>query len=114
MSLSVMEVAYKVICDSIVESSPSSPRMEEEDPFALLSWVITSSSSHNFLENVFPFDEAILKALNGPERPWEELHHHSYFLLKLKWIEHDEFRITLSDNNMLYNLTRTLYSKQEL
>jgi hypothetical protein len=32
-----------------------------------------------------------MEAINGSERPWEDLHHGSYFLLELDKIESREF-----------------------
>ena len=34
----------------------------------------------------------------GPEQPLEEIHNRSYFLLKLEWIECDDFSMNLRDN----------------
>ena len=45
----------------------------------------------------FPSDEAILEAMSGVEKPWEELHHRSYFLPKLNRMECDDFREILSE-----------------
>jgi hypothetical protein len=42
-------------------------------------------------------DEAILEAMNGPDRPWDDMHHRSYFLLELVRIKQDDFRSTLSE-----------------
>ena len=98
MSLSLGEVAYQAILDLVVDPSPSSLRMKEEDLSALLSWVVTSSHSHDLLDDVLPSHEAILEAMNHPECLWEELHHSSYFLLELEQIKHDDFRMTLSEN----------------
>jgi hypothetical protein len=42
-------------------------------------------------------DEEILEAMNGSDRPWDDMHHHSYFLLELSRIEQDDFRSTLSE-----------------
>ena len=39
----------------------------------------------------------IIEATSGVETPWEELHHRSYFLLKLDHLEHEEFREVLSE-----------------
>ena len=36
--------------------------------------------------------------MNGLEQPWEELNHRSYFLPELEWVEHDDFRMTLSES----------------
>jgi hypothetical protein len=45
---------------------------------------------------VFPSDEAILEAVNGLDRPWDDLHHRSYFLLELRRIEAGEFVLTMT------------------
>ena len=34
--------------------------------------------------------------MSGVEPPWEELHHRSYFLLELDHLEHEDFRVVLS------------------
>ena len=36
--------------------------------------------------------------MNGPDQPWEELHHHSYFLPELQQIEHDDYRMNLTES----------------
>jgi hypothetical protein len=53
--------------------------------------------SHDFLDDTLPSDEAILEAMNGPDRPWDDMHHRSYFLPELVRIEQDDFRSTLSE-----------------
>jgi hypothetical protein len=58
---------------------------------------LNSSCSHDFLDNNLPLDESILEAMSGPNRPWDDMHHRSYFLPELVRIEHDEFRSTLSE-----------------
>jgi hypothetical protein len=35
--------------------------------------------------------------MNGSERPWDDMHHRSYFLSSLEKIEQDEFRSTLGE-----------------
>jgi hypothetical protein len=35
--------------------------------------------------------------MNGSDRPWDDMHHHSYFLPELVRIEQDDFRSTLSE-----------------
>jgi hypothetical protein len=50
--------------------------------------VATSSScSHDCLEETLPSYEAIVEAMNGSEKPWDDMHHRSYFLLELARIE---------------------------
>ena len=52
---------------------------------------------HDFLDSVFPSDEAIIEAMSGVEPPWKKLHHRSYLLLNLDRWEHEEFREVLSE-----------------
>jgi hypothetical protein len=63
---------------------------------------------------VLPFDEAILEALTGPDRPWDDLHHRSYFLLELERIEAREFVLTMTgDRSCPINpmATHTVYAE---
>ena len=55
-----------------------------------------SPLTHDFLDDVFPLDEAIIEAIFGVEPPLEELHHRSYFLPKLNHMEREDFRDILS------------------
>ena len=63
----------------------------------LPAWAFKSSHAHDFLDSVFPSDEAIIEAISGVEPPWEELHHRYYFLPKLDHLEHEDFREILSE-----------------
>ena len=63
----------------------------------LPAWAVESSHAHDFLDSVFPSDEAIIEAMSGVEPPWEELHHRSYFLPELDHLECEEFREILSE-----------------
>ena len=65
MPLSTTMVAYQANIDSVVASSPSSSRTEEEDPYALHFWAVSSSHSHDCLDDIFPLDEAILEAMSS-------------------------------------------------
>jgi hypothetical protein len=71
--------------------------MDEEDPILDSVWATQSSCSHDLLENPLPSNEAILEAMNGPDRPWDNMHHRSYSLLELVRIKHNDFRSTLSE-----------------
>jgi hypothetical protein len=42
-------------------------------------------------------DESIIEAMNGSDKTWDDMHHHSYFLLELARIAQDDFRSTLSE-----------------
>ena len=56
----------------------------------LPAWEVESSHAHDFLDSVFPSDEAIIETMYGVEPPWEELHHRSYFLPDLNCMEHED------------------------
>ena len=58
----------------------------------LPAWAVESSHAHDFLDDVFPSDEAIIEAMSGVDPPWEELHHRSYFLRVLNHMECEDFR----------------------
>jgi hypothetical protein len=55
------------------------------------------SFSHDFLDETLPSDESILKSMNGSERPWDDMHHRSYFLPSHERIEQHGFRSNLSE-----------------
>jgi hypothetical protein len=96
MSLHIVNIAYRTIQETTANLDPLSSQMKEVDLVQQPIWVIKSSSSHDFLDGTFPLDKEILEAMNGPERPWEGLHHISYFLPKLERTERDEFTSTMS------------------
>jgi hypothetical protein len=60
-------------------------------------WATSSSCSHDNLDHNFPSDEVIIKAMNGSDRPCDDMHHRSYFLPDLAKIEKNDFRSTLSE-----------------
>ena len=98
MLLSAAEVSYQVVLDPIAFLGPSSLWTKEEDLFVLPTWEVASSHSYDFLNDFFPLYEVILEVMNGPEWPWEEFHHHSYFLSGFERVKHDDFRATLNEN----------------
>jgi hypothetical protein len=50
----------------------------------------------NSLDLVLPSDEEIIEAMTSPDKPWDDLHHRSYFLLELRRIEAGEFTLTMT------------------
>ena len=62
----------------------------------LPAWAVQYSHAHDYLDMVFPSDEAIIEAMSSVEPPWEELHHKSYFLPSLDRLEHEDYREILS------------------
>jgi hypothetical protein len=43
-----------------------------------------------------PLDEVIIEAMIGADRPWDDLHHRSYFIPELRRIEVGEFMLTMT------------------
>jgi hypothetical protein len=62
-------------------------------------WAHDSLATQDPLELVLPFDEEILEAMNGPDRPWDDLHHRSYFLLELRGVEVGEFVLIVNGDS---------------
>jgi len=60
-------------------------------------WATSLSCSHDYLDENFPPDEAIIESMNGSDKPWDDMHHHSYFLPEPERIKQDDFRYTLSE-----------------
>jgi hypothetical protein len=71
--------------------------MNEKDPILEPMWDTSTYCSHDFLDDTLPSYEAIIEAMNGSNKPWDDMHHCSYFLRELARIEEDDFRSTLSE-----------------
>jgi hypothetical protein len=55
--------------------------------------------------------------MTSPDKPWEDLHHRSYFLLELRRIEAGEFTITMTeDQSCPINLlaTQEIYAEDNM
>jgi len=89
--LSAVEISYQVIQQNTVDIDSS--HVEEVDPLIQPVWVVNSFASRDCLDMVLPTDEAILEALTWPEKPWEDLHHISFFLPYIDRIEGGEFHL---------------------
>lgn len=57
------------------------------DPLTQPVCAVNSFAYRDCLDMVLPSNEAILEALTRPDKPWEDMHYHSYFLLALDKIE---------------------------
>jgi hypothetical protein len=97
MPLLIAEITYQAILDSSSNLDPVPLQMVEEDPVPRPTWATSLSCSHDFLDETLPSDKAILEAMNVSKRPWDDMHHRSYFLPSLEKIEQDDFRSTLSE-----------------
>jgi hypothetical protein len=73
---------------------PITSQTDEEDPILKPVWATSSSFSHDFLDDTFPSDEAIIEAMNGFEKPWDDMHHRTLIFSQS----------LLESNKMTFNL----------
>jgi hypothetical protein len=91
--------------------------IEEYDQFYLPMRVSDSHLSLDSLDMVFPLDEAILEAMTCIKKPWEEMHHGSYFLSYLSRMEDGNFSIIMSRYFSCYVIplmTRDVYDEKNM
>jgi hypothetical protein len=60
------------------------------------TWAQGSLPNIDSLDLVFPSDELIIEEMTSSDRPWDDLHHISYFLPELRRIEASEFTLTMT------------------
>jgi hypothetical protein len=87
MPLLATNIVYQVVLDSSIDPNHLPSLTDEEDLFSRPVCATSFSFSHDFLDDTFPSEEAIIEAMNGSDKPWDDMHHHSYFLLELERIE---------------------------
>jgi hypothetical protein len=81
MPLPVAEVAYSLVQQA--STNPDLTPAQELDPLPEPIWAQGSLATTDSLDLVLPSDEAVIEAMTSPEKPWEYLHHSSYFLPEL-------------------------------
>jgi hypothetical protein len=91
--LSAAKVAYSLVQQA--SATPDPIPAQELDPLLEPIWAQDSLANTDSLDLVLPSDEAIIEAMNGPDKLWDDLHHRSYFLPELHQIEAGEFTITM-------------------
>ena len=84
--MSTTELRYQSIINSVDNHSTPFSEMELDGDVAP-AWSLHSTSALDCLDMVLPSEEAILEAMMGIDRPWEDLHHRSYFLPPLQEVE---------------------------
>jgi hypothetical protein len=95
--LSATEVAYSLVQQA--SATPDPIPAQELDPPLEPIWAQGSLANIDSLDLVLPSDEAVIEALTSPDKPWEDIHHRSYFLPELSRIEAGEFTITMPEIN---------------
>jgi hypothetical protein len=78
--LSETKIVYQVVLDSSSDPDIVSSQMDEEDDVLMPIWDTSSYFSHDFLDDYLPSNEAILEAMNGSYRSWDDMNNYSYFL----------------------------------
>ena len=94
--MSSAKLAYQSIINS-ADNHPTTFSLEELDGDAASAWTLDSTSALDCLDTVLPSEEAILEAMMGVNRPWEDLHHRSYFLPPLHEVESRFSNLLTSD-----------------
>jgi hypothetical protein len=94
MPLSAAEVAYSLVQQALATPDPTPA--QELDPLLEPIWAQGSLTNTDSLDLVLPSDEAVIEAMTSPNKPWEDLHHRSYFLPKLSRIKAGEFTMTMT------------------
>jgi hypothetical protein len=59
-------------------------------------WAQGSLANTDSLDLVLSLNKAIIEAMTSLNKPWDDLHHRSYFLLELSRIESGEFTLTMT------------------
>ena len=92
--LSAIEIAY-----SLVQQASATPDLisaQDLDPLLETIWAQDSLATTYSLDLVLPSDEVVIEAMTSLDKPWEDLHHRSFFLPELSRIEVGEFTITMT------------------
>jgi hypothetical protein len=112
MPLLSTKVAYSLVQEA--SDNPDLIPAQELDPLLEPIWAQGSLDNTDSLDLVFPSDEAVIEAMTILDKPWEDIHHRSYFLPELSRIEVGEFTITMTgDQPCPINLlaTQEIYSE---
>jgi hypothetical protein len=94
MPLSTAEVAYSLVQQA--SANPDLTLAQELDPLPEPIWAQGSLATTDLLDLVLPSDEAVIEAMNTLDKPWDDIHHRSYFLPELDRIAVGEFTITMA------------------
>jgi hypothetical protein len=80
MSSTTFDIIDLTIPSTFIDSGQQlHPHMDCDNPTPPI-WVVDSPSSHDFLDNELPSEEAILEVMSSLDKPTDEVMHPSYFL----------------------------------
>jgi hypothetical protein len=88
------EVVYSLVQQASLDPDPTPA--QELDLILEPIWAQGSLADTDSLDLVLPSDEAIIEAMTSLDKPWDDLHHRSYFLPELRRIEAGEFTLTMT------------------
>jgi hypothetical protein len=94
MPLSVAEVAYSFVQQASADTNPTLTQ-ELDLPLEPI-WAQGSLTDTDSLDLVLPSDEEVIEARTSLDKPWDDIHHKSYFLPELIIIEAEEFTLTMT------------------
>jgi hypothetical protein len=92
--LSTAEVVYSLVQQALADTDPTPA--QELDPILEPIWAQGSLADTDSLDLVLPSDEERIEAMISLDKPWDDLHHRSYFLPELRRIEVGEFTLTMT------------------
>jgi hypothetical protein len=96
MPLFTTEVAYSIVQQASTDPDPTPA--QELDLIIKPTWAQGSLADTDSLDLVFPLDESIIEEMTSLDKPWDDLHHRSYFLPELRRIEAGEFTLTMTED----------------
>jgi hypothetical protein len=80
--LSASEVVYSLVQQA--SANPDLTPAQELDPLLEPIWAQGYLVNVDSLDLVLPSNEVVIKEMISSNKPWEDLHHRSYFLPELR------------------------------
>lgn len=78
--LILAKLSYVLIHSYFADTNSGSQLHVRTNEYSFPNWFVSPSISHDFLNNVLPSYEAIMKVIEIGDRPWKAMHHHASFL----------------------------------
>jgi hypothetical protein len=94
MPLSAVEVVYSLVQQASADPDPTPT--QELDPILEPIWDQGALADTDSLALVLPSYKEIIEAMTSLDKPWDDIHNRSYFLLDLSIIEAGEFTLTMT------------------